>query len=152
MLQSDVNLTPLFSQALSRTSAVPVKPTNVSQVRQLSPFRYPGGKTWCVPEVRRWLAALPRAGIFIEPFAGGAVTGLTVAMEDLADHVVISEIDADVSAVWQIVIDGKNAEFDWLCKEILSFKLSRRSVERVLRTEPSSQVHFAFRTILKNSV
>lgn len=32
-------------------------PTNVAQVRQLSPFRYPGGKTWLVPEVRKWLTA-----------------------------------------------------------------------------------------------
>lgn len=27
--------------------------TNIAQVRQLSPFRYPGGKTWLVPEVRK---------------------------------------------------------------------------------------------------
>src|SRR5260370_34987117 len=28
---------------------------NVASVPQRSPFRYPGGKTWLVPHVRRWL-------------------------------------------------------------------------------------------------
>lgn len=54
------------------------KPTNVTQVRLLSPFRYPGGKTWLVPEIRRWLlAARTRPSVFVEPFAGGAIAGLT---------------------------------------------------------------------------
>ncbi|MDP8791430.1 DNA adenine methylase, partial [Serratia marcescens] len=48
-------------------------PTNVAQVRQLSPFRYPGGKTWLVPEVRKWLmASKVTPSVFVEPFAGGA--------------------------------------------------------------------------------
>lgn len=47
-------------------------PTNVAQVRQLSPFRYPGGKTWLVPEVRKWLtASKAKPSVFVEPFAGG---------------------------------------------------------------------------------
>ena len=51
------------------------KPTNVAQVRQLSPFRYPGGKTWLVPEVRKWLMTSKRQpSVFVEPFAGGAMS------------------------------------------------------------------------------
>ena len=128
------------------------KPTNVSQVRQLSPFRYPGGKTWCVPEIRRWLLGLPRPAVFIEPFAGGAVASLTAAAEDLAERVMISEIDPDVAAVWDVLIHGKQADFQWLCSEILSFEMSRLSVERVLRFESPSQRHRAFKAILKNRV
>lgn len=130
----------------------PKKPTNVSQVRQLSPFRYPGGKTWCVPEIRRWLSGLPRPAIFIEPFAGGAVASLTVAVEDLAERVVISEIDPDVAAVWNVLIHGNDVDFQWLCREILSFEMSRPSVECFLRLEPPSQRQLAFKTILKNRV
>ena len=49
-------------------------PTNVAQVRQLSPFRYPGGKTWLVPEVRKWLMSSKRTpSVFVEPFAGDRV-------------------------------------------------------------------------------
>jgi DNA adenine methylase len=63
---------------LPETLASLTKPTNVAQVRQLSPFRYPGGKTWLVPEVRQWLKTSGGEGsIFVEPFAGGAMAGLT---------------------------------------------------------------------------
>ena len=51
-------------------------PTNVAQVKQLSPFRYPGGKTWLVPEIRNWLRSARRMpDVFVEPFAGGAMAG-----------------------------------------------------------------------------
>ena len=35
------------------------KPVNVASVPQRSPFRYPGGKTWLVPHIRRWLGSRP---------------------------------------------------------------------------------------------
>jgi len=45
--------TPLaeFAEQIRENKAV----TNVAQVKHLSPFRYPGGKTWLVPETRKWL-------------------------------------------------------------------------------------------------
>jgi len=52
-------------------------PTNVLQVRHLSPFRYPGGKTWLVPDVRHWLmASKVKPAVFVEPFAGGQYRGV----------------------------------------------------------------------------
>src|SRR5437667_3530211 len=69
---------------------------------QHSPFRYPGGKTWLVPHIRQWLASLPkRPSEFIEPFAGGGIVSLTVAIERLADTVIMVELDDQVAAVWQ---------------------------------------------------
>ena len=45
---------------------------NVASVPQRSPFRYPGGKTWLIPQIRAWLGSLPeRPAEFIEPFSGG---------------------------------------------------------------------------------
>jgi DNA adenine methylase len=61
------------------------KIVNVASVPLRSPFRYPGGKTWLVPRIRRWLASLPsKPDEFVEPFTGGGIVGLTVAFEDLA--------------------------------------------------------------------
>jgi len=78
----------------------PEKIVNVASVPQRSPFRYPGGKTWLVPRVRHWLFSLPRRPEeFIEPFAGGAIIGLTVAAEGLANHVTLVELDEQVAAV-----------------------------------------------------
>ena len=73
---------------------------NVAQVKHRSPFRYPGGKTWLVPRVFQWLFAKEqRPAEFIEPFAGVAIVGLTVAFENLADHVTRVEMDSQVAAV-----------------------------------------------------
>src|SRR5713226_20657 len=85
---------------------------NVASVPQLSPFRYPGGKTWLVPYIRHWLSPLLRQqnnltpirpAEFIEPFAGGGIISLTVAAENLANRITMVEIDEDVAAVWQTI-------------------------------------------------
>jgi DNA adenine methylase len=84
---------------------------NVSSVPQRSPFRYPGGKTWLVPRIRLWLKSLePEPKELIEPFAGGAIVGLTAAFEELVERVTLVELDADVAAVWRTVL-GEHADF-----------------------------------------
>jgi DNA adenine methylase len=79
---------------------------NVASVPQRSPFRYPGGKTWLVPQIRRWLKAydLPPAYL-LEPFAGGAIVSLTAAFEQLAKHIIMVEQDREVAAVWKTILD-----------------------------------------------
>jgi DNA adenine methylase len=126
-------------------------PTNVAQVSQLSPFRYPGGKTWLVPEVRRWIATLPaKPSLFVEPFAGGAMAGLSVAAESLADNVLLGEIDDDVAAVWHTLFQGKGDDVRWLCTQILGFEVTLENVKAVLDEQPQTTRERAFRTIVKN--
>src|ERR1700747_1020141 len=98
------------------------RPINVAQVPQRSPFRYPGGKTWCVPYIRAWLRSRkPAPARMIEPFAGGAIVALTVGFERLARHVVFAELDLGVSAVWRVVLNGRA---DWLAQKIREFDLT----------------------------
>lgn len=126
-------------------------PTNVSKVNQLSPFRYPGGKTWLVPEIRSWLRTYTTTpNVFVEPFAGGAMAGLTAAAEDLAHSVALSELDEDVAAVWETIFDGTDAAVDALCNRIVSFKVTLENVREALAAEPKSVQQRAFRTIVKN--
>ncbi len=126
-------------------------PTHNSQVRQLSPFCYPGGKTLLVPDVLKWLTALKtKPSLFVEPFAGGAIVGLSVAAEGLAQHVFLSELDDDVAAVWQTIFYGKPSDVQWLCKQILSFDVTRENVIAVINGNPRSTPERAFRTIVKN--
>ncbi|HGM5007269.1 TPA: DNA adenine methylase [Serratia marcescens] len=128
-----------------------VKPTNVAQVRHLSPFRYPGGKTWLVPEVRQWiLAAKKPPSIFIEPFAGGAITGLSVAVENLADRVLLSELDDDVAAVWKTIFHGSDSDVAELSNKIISFDVTLDNVRDILKSKPRSAKNKAFRTVIKN--
>jgi DNA adenine methylase len=121
---------------------------NVAQIPQRSPFRYPGGKTWLVPHVRAWLRSLSRRPkLFIEPFAGGGIVSLTVAFEDLADHVVMVEMDHTVSALWKTILSDDN---EWLAEKIIEFDISLEAVRAELSEEPEDQKHLAFQTLLRN--
>jgi len=128
------------------------KVTNVSAVTHRSPFRYPGGKTWFVPRVRRWLKWLGyKPAKFIEPFAGGAITGLTVAFENLAETVVLVEKDEQVAAVWQTIINAQDGA-EWLANEIVNFNLTLDSANLVLSSAPASTKELAFKTIIQNRI
>jgi DNA adenine methylase len=121
---------------------------NVASVPQRSPFRYPGGKTWLIPRIRRWLKSLEkRPTFFIEPFAGGGIVGLTVAFEKLADQVILVELDKAIAAVWRTIFDG-NA--NWLARRILDFDLTLNNVKEVLSSKAMDIREEAFQTILKN--
>lgn len=123
---------------------------NVASVPQRSPFRYPGGKTWLVPRVRRWLNSLPkRPAEFIEPFLGGGIVSLTVAFESLADHITMAELDEEVGAVWQTIVYGDVA---WLANRIAEFDCNSNNVNKVLSSVAQSVEETAFKTILKNRV
>ena len=118
---------------------------NVASVPHRSPFRYPGGKTWLVPLVRRCLSSLPwKPAMFGEPFAGGAIVGLTALFEDLAKGLAIVELDESVASVWQAILNGKAKE---LCERILSFKINKSAVKEELTARPSNLADRAFTTI-----
>lgn len=121
---------------------------NVASVRQLSPFRYPGGKTWLVPEIRRWMAGQDVPAVFVEPFAGGAIASLTVAAERLARRVVFCELDHRVAAVWHTILE----DGEWLCQRIQGFEMSSASVRALLGGEPRDRRELAFQTVVRNRV
>jgi len=130
-------------------SAQPNRIVNVSSVPQRSPFRYPGGKTWLVPHVRQWLGSLSMRPVkFIEPFAGGGIISLTVAAENLADHVTMVELDEQVAAVWQTIINQDDGA--WLAERIVNFDLTRESLAALMSTRARGVRERAFQTILKN--
>jgi len=123
-------------------------PVNVASVPQRSPFRYPGGKTWFVPTFRTWVATLyPKPGLLVEPFAGGGIISLTAVFEKLVDAAVMVEIDDEIAAVWQSVVDGQAT---WLAQRILEFELTRDSVIHEISRSDVDTRERAFQTILKN--
>jgi len=130
------------------SNQVPVTPRYPA--RLLSPFRYPGGKTWLVPYVCQWLHEMePRPAMFVEPFAGGGVVGLNVAYRRLAEHITLIELDEDVAAVWRTIFNGSARS---LAERIVAFDVDREAVEAALSKAPDSLEERAFQTILKNRV
>ncbi len=130
---------------------------NVASVPQISPFRYPGGKTWIVPQLRRWLSQTlrqqldmrpMRPTLLIEPFAGGGSVSLTAIAERLVDHVIMVELDADVAAVWQAMLSEEQSL--WLAHEIETFEVTFENVEQRLASTELMPAERAFKTILCN--
>src|SRR5437762_3900327 len=116
----------------------------------LSPFRYPGGKSRLRATIINWISELGfRPTHFVEPFAGGASVGLAVAELDLADHVTLAEIDPNVSAVWDVVLNGQAAAF---AERICAFRLNRTTATDVVAREPSNQLDRSLRCLLLNRI
>lgn len=125
-----------------------IKPVNVASVPQRSPFRYPGGKTWFVPTFRKWIRSLGfKPELLIEPFAGGGIISLTALFENLTEEAVMIEMDSEVAAVWQAVVEG---HAEWLADRILKFDLNHESLAKELKTASTDTQCQAFQTILKN--
>ena len=123
---------------------------NVASVPQRSPFRYPGGKTWLIPTVRQWLKQENKtAKELIEPFAGGGIVSLTAAFEKLAVHITMVELDEEIAAVWEAILNGKNK---WLAEKIYSYNLTHANVKTELEKPNKELQDIAFCTILKNRV
>jgi len=114
----------------------------------LSPFRYPGGKSWFVKTALKWLSTQStRPKILVEPFAGGACIALASVAHNAVSHATFSEIDPDVAATWETILHG---EANWLANKITSFRISRKTVKKVLARNPTTRRQRAFRCLLKN--
>ncbi len=116
----------------------------------LSPFRYPGGKSGLRPKVINWIQNLGyRIEHFVEPFAGGSSVGLAIAELDLADSVVLAELDADVAAVWNVILNGRGNAF---AAKIRNFRLTKASARKTLDANVRSPLSRAFRCLLQNRI
>ena len=122
-------------------------PANAERKPLLSPFRYPGGKTWLRPIIRKWLKR-PVAQL-IEPFGGGAVISLTALNEGLTKQAIILERDPSVASVWASMLNG---EATWLCRKIQDFKATPTSVRIELQRRVRSPRMLAWVTLLRNRV
>ena len=125
-----------------RRSDIPA--VNVATVPQRSPLRYPGGKTWLVPHIRRWLSE--PVDLLVEPFTGGGIVSLTAVMERLAKRAVMVELDRHVAAFWRAALEHpvKFAE------RVRSFSPTRARVERLGRQVPRTALDHGFRTLVLN--
>ena len=137
---------------LNVAQAIPVlsdTAVNVASVPQRSPLRYPGGKTWLVPEIRKYLEGLEfRPEVFVEPFAGGGIASLTAVMEGYVDRAVLCEKDPDISNLWQCMLDGPEE----LARRVEGFVATPENISAVFPNTTASGMDAAFRTLLRNRV
>jgi DNA adenine methylase len=89
----------------------------------------------------------PKPRILVEPFAGGGIISLTALFENLVERVVMVELDDEIAAVWQSIVNG---DAKWLADRILNFRLTKEAVIQEITKRPKTQREKAFQTILKN--
>jgi len=103
-----------------------------------------------VPYLRQWLRSLPeRPRVLVEPFAGGAIIGLTAAAEGLADRVVLVELDEDVASVWETIIYG---DADWLVNQILTIELTHERIGEIVGRRGMGTKERALATVVENRI
>ena len=133
--------------ALERIPISPIPAVNVAVVPQRSPLRYPGGKTWLIPHIRAWLSSLnPKPQLLAEPFAGGAIASLTAVMENMTSRSLMAEIDPEVAAFWQAVLNHS----DELIDRIQRFIPTRESIAQLVYDGADDIVSRGFRTLALN--
>ena len=137
----------LFETA--KKQATKARVVNVASVPQRSPFRFPGGKTWLIPSVRKWMQQGGKVKELNEPFAGGGIVSLTAAFENLAQHITMGELDEEIAAVWEVLIDG---DTKWLANRVYKFDLTPENAKKELQKDNKTINDIAFCTILKNRI
>ena len=125
-----------------------IEAANVSQVPLYSPLRYPGGKTWLIPHIKKWLLANSKPKTLIEPFAGGAIVTLTAVMKEWVDRAIIIERDPDVAAFWRAALHHGSE----LAERVREFRLTPESIRELEGATPheSSGSSRGFRTLVLN--
>ena len=113
---------------------------NVSTIPLRSPLRYPGGKTWLIPHIRKWLSKA-RSAVLVDPFAGGGIVPLTAVMEGLVERCVMVELDRDVAAFWWDALHRT----DTMIRQIREFRPTHKNV-----TDLELQETSGFRTLVLN--
>jgi DNA adenine methylase len=101
-----------------------------------------------VPTFRQWIGYKhAKPSILVEPFAGGGIISLTALFENLVEKAVMVELDEEIAAVWESIVNG---DAEWLANRVLGFDLTKEAIIRELKKSPNTQREKAFQTILKN--
>lgn len=80
-----------------------------------SPLRYPGGKSSLARFLAGCLNAMPSDDItFVEPYAGGAGSAVTLLLRGRVSRIVINDLDPAVHSFWRAVIEKNDELVDWL--------------------------------------
>jgi DNA adenine methylase len=84
----------------------------------MSPLRYPGSKRKMLPAIRQLIVDnVPRPGLFVEPFCGGASVSLGLLEAGAVERVMLADFDPLVAAFWQLVTEDTDALVKAMHKE-----------------------------------
>jgi DNA adenine methylase len=92
---------------------------STARMRYQSPLRYPGAKSGLVGVIGDLVASatgkLGKPELFVEPFAGGASTGLRLVGSGIVQRVLLADADPLVARFWQVAA----ADTEWLIDRMM---------------------------------
>lgn len=87
----------------------------------LSPLRYPGGKTQLYPFVKEIIRQNDLLGeTYIEPFAGGAGLAIKLLLNNDVKRIIINDLDFAIYSIWYCILNYT----DDFCKKIEEIDIS----------------------------
>jgi len=108
-------------------------------MRYQSPLRYPGAKAGIGKLINQIVESaagtLGRTSLFVEPFAGGAATGLRLAGLGTADRILLADADPLVATFWTVVAEDTS----WLVDRMWDEPITLERWDYWRRWSPSRQ-------------
>ena len=109
----------------------------------LSPFRYPGGKSWFLPHAKKWFANSQKdTDTIVEPFAGGGIITLTAIINDYIQKGIMVELDTDIASVWQTILHEEDSKK--LVRKIADFNFNVENVIEIIQGTQDDRLSNAF--------
>lgn len=117
--------------------------------KQLSPLRYPGGKSRLINDIYARLGA-KHISCFSEAFAGGASVGLSLLEAGVCDMLRLNDADPGVYAFWHTVLNKPEALLCRILREPLPTHLTLRHCKEILMAGTSDIADLAWAQLVVN--
>jgi DNA adenine methylase len=113
-------------------------------------FRYPGGKVRYTDFILPALYKRSGFSIYVEPFVGGGSLALAMAERYPNVKLILNDLDADVSAFWDLVANAPDPEFQELADRIMSAVPTVPLFNEIKDSQPTDRLGKAFRAFFLN--
>jgi DNA adenine methylase len=113
-------------------------------------FRYPGGKVRYTDFILPALYKRSGFSIYVEPFVGGGSVALAMAERYPNVKLILNDLDADVSAFWDLIANASEPEFQELADRIMSTVPTVPLFNEIKDGQPADRLGKAFRAFFLN--
>lgn len=115
-----------------------------------SPLRYPGGKALLYPFVEKIISDNNlNGGVYIEPFAGGSATALSLLMLGKVERVIINDYDFAIYSFWRAILHEPEKFIAKIRRTPLSMRVWRMQ-KKIYETERGDFFKLGFATFYLN--